>query len=59
VRGIYITGMVDELAFRRESDASLELLKQSLVKADADGDFEAEGQNGALSILFERLAANL
>ena len=45
--------MVDELTFRREADAALELLKQSLIKAEADGDFEAEEQNGVLNILFE------
>ena len=45
--------MVNELTFRREADVALELLKQSLVKAEADGDFEAEEQNGVLNILFE------
>jgi hypothetical protein len=38
--------MVDELAFRREADAALELLKQSPIKAEADGDFEVEERNG-------------
>lgn len=45
--------MIDEALFRRESDRALESLKQSLISAEEDGDFEAEEQNGVLNVLFE------
>jgi CyaY protein len=48
--------MLDENAFRRESDAALESLKQSLIRAEERSDeplFEAEEKNGVLNILFE------
>ena len=45
--------MIDEPTFRRESDRALESLKQSLIRAEEAGGFEAEEQNGVLNILFE------
>lgn len=45
--------MMDEAIFRRESDRALETLKQALIRAEEDGGFEAEEQNGVLNILFE------
>ena len=45
--------MLDEAAFRRESDNALESLKQSLIEAEEDGGFEVEEKNGVLNVLFE------
>ena len=46
--------MLDEPAFRRESDRALETLKQSLIAAeDASGSFEFEDNNGVMNVLFE------
>jgi iron donor protein CyaY len=46
--------MLDEAAFRRESDRALESLKQALIAAeDASGSFEFEDNNGASNIIFE------
>ncbi len=46
--------MIDEATFRRESDAALEALKQSLIAAEDDGaGFEFEDNNGVMNILFE------
>jgi iron donor protein CyaY len=45
--------MIDEATFRRESDTALEALKQSLIRAEEDGGFEAEDNNGVLNVLFE------
>lgn len=45
--------MIDEATFRKESDRSLETLKQSLIRAEEAGDFEVEEKNGVLNILFE------
>lgn len=45
--------MIDEATFRRESDKALEQLKQSLIRAEESGDFEAEEKNGVLNVLFE------
>jgi iron donor protein CyaY len=45
--------MMDEITFRRESDLALEALKQSLIRAEEDGGFEAEEKNGVLNVLFE------
>ena len=45
--------MMDESTFRRVSDHALEALKQSLIRAEEDGDFEAEEKNGVLNVLFE------
>lgn len=45
--------MIDEIAFRHESDQALEALKQALIRAEEDGGFEAEEKNGVLNVLFE------
>src|SRR5882757_6755844 len=46
--------MIDEATFRRESDLSLEALKQSLIAAEDDGaGFEFEDNNGVMNIIFE------
>ena len=45
--------LIDEATFRREADAALSSLKQSLITAEEAGGFEAEEQNGVLNILFE------
>lgn len=46
--------MLDELTFRRESDRALELLKQSLIRAEeAAGGFETEEKNSVLNVLFD------
>lgn len=44
---------MDESSFRRASDTALEKLKQSLIRAEEDGGFEAEEKNGVLNVLFE------
>jgi CyaY protein len=49
--------MIDEATFRHESDLALEALKQSLIRAEEEGGFEAEEKNGVLNILFEDGAA--
>jgi CyaY protein len=49
--------MIDEATFRRESDRTLESLKQSLIAAEEEGGFEAEDNNGVLNVLFENGAA--
>ena len=49
--------MIDETTFRRESDSALEALKQTLIRAEEDGGFEAEEKNGGLNVLFEDGAA--
>jgi CyaY protein len=52
--------MIDEATFRHESDAALESLKQSLIRAEELGDeplFETEEKNGVLNVLFEDGAA--
>lgn len=46
--------MLDEAAFRRESDTALEALKQALIAAEDDsGNFEFEDNNGVMNIIFE------
>src|SRR5277367_773002 len=45
--------MLDETAFRRNADHSIESLKKSLIDAEEDGGFEVEEQNGVLNIVFE------
>ncbi|HEY0760484.1 MAG TPA: iron donor protein CyaY [Acidisarcina sp.] len=45
--------MIDELSFRRNADAAIESLKQSLIVAEETSDFEVEEQSGALNIVFE------
>ncbi len=47
--------MLDELEFRRQAEAALEILKQHLIEReeDLDAGFEVEEQNGVLNVLFE------
>ncbi|MBS1814389.1 MAG: iron donor protein CyaY [Acidobacteria bacterium] len=45
--------MMDEQRFRNESDKALHTLKQALIAAEEDGEFEAEEQNGVQNVLFE------
>jgi len=45
--------MLDENAFRKNVDAALHSLKQSLIAAEEDADIEVEDQSGALHISFE------
>jgi iron donor protein CyaY len=45
--------MLDELTFRRRSDAAIEALKKSLIQVEEEAGFEVEEQNGVLNILFE------
>ena len=48
--------MIDEATFRRQSDLSLEALKQSLIAAADTTDeplFEFEDNNGVMNIIFE------
>jgi CyaY protein len=49
--------MLDESTFRHKAEAALESLKQGLIVAEVDGDFEVEEQNGVLNIVFEEPAA--
>ena len=44
---------MDEQLFRREADRALEALKQSLIDAEEDGDFETEENNGVLNVIFD------
>jgi CyaY protein len=48
---------MDEATFRHESDTALEALKQSLIRAEEEGGFEAEEKNGVLNVLFDNGAA--
>jgi CyaY protein len=41
--------MIDEVTFRRESDAALDALEQSLIHAEEEGGFETEKKNGVLN----------
>jgi iron donor protein CyaY len=45
--------MLDENAFRKHSEQSLESLKQSLIAAEETAEIEVEDQSGALHISFE------
>ena len=45
--------MLDEASFRQHADAALDALKRSLIRAEEQGDFEAEEQNGVLNVVFE------
>lgn len=45
--------MVDEASFRRHSEAALEALKRSLIRAEEHSDFEVEEQNGVLNVVFD------
>ena len=44
---------MDEREFRKHADAAMESLKQSLIEAEGDAEFEVEDQGGALHISFE------
>jgi iron-sulfur cluster assembly protein CyaY len=45
--------MLDELTFRRNSDAAIDSLKRSLIDVEEEAGFEVEEQNAVLNILFE------
>src|ERR1700683_2418593 len=45
--------MRDENDFRKQADAALESLKQSLITAEESADLEVEDQSGALHISFD------
>ena len=49
----YTQLMLDETTFRRHCDRAMETLKQNLIAAEEEGNFEAEEQNGVLNILFD------
>jgi frataxin len=53
VKTVYTIAMLDEASFRSHADAALEALKRSLIRAEEQGDFEVEEQNGALNVVFE------
>lgn len=44
---------MDEREFRKHADAAMDSLKQSLIEAEGDAEFEVEDQAGALHISFE------
>src|SRR5436190_18051902 len=44
---------MDDLEFRRRSDAAIESLKKSLIRAEDDVDMEVEENAGALHISFD------
>ena len=44
---------MDESTFRRESDRALHTLKQALIRAEENGGFETEENNGVLNIVLE------
>lgn len=48
--------MMDEQQFRVESEKALERLKQALIRAEEDGEFEAEEQGGVLNVIFDEPA---
>ena len=45
--------MIDERTFRDHADRAFSSLKQALIAAEEDADFEVEDQSGALHIGFE------
>ena len=45
--------MLDENAFRKNADAAMEALKQSLIAAEDSADIEVEDQSGALNVSFD------
>jgi frataxin len=45
--------MMDENLFRKNADAALESLEQSLILAEETADFEVEDQSGALHVSFD------
>ncbi len=49
----YNPSMIDENVFRKNADAALESLEQSLILAEETADFEVEDQSGALHVSFD------
>ena len=49
----YNPSMIDENLFRKNADAALESLEQSLILAEETADFEVEDQSGALHVAFD------
>jgi frataxin len=45
--------MLDELDFRRKSEAAIDALKKDLIAAEESADIEVEEQNGVLYVVFE------
>jgi iron donor protein CyaY len=45
--------MIDELTFRRHSDAAIDSLKRTLIEVEEEAGFEVEEQNAVLNILFD------
>ena len=45
--------MLDETTFRRHANTALDSLKQSLMQAETEAEFEVEEHDGALNISFE------
>ena len=50
---LYNPFMMDENLFRKNADAALESLEQSLILAEETADFEVEDQSGALHVSFD------
>ena len=50
---LYNLSMIDENLFRKNADAALESLEQSLILAEETADFEVEDQSGALHVSFD------
>ena len=50
---LYNPLMLEENDFRKQADAALESLKQSLITAEESAEIEVEDQAGALHISFE------
>src|SRR5688572_4195159 len=49
--------MIDETTFRREADSALESLFKTLTRAGETYDFDADINNGALTVEFENSPA--
>ena len=45
--------MQDELEFRRNAESAIAALKQALIRAEDQAEFEAEEQNGVLKVVFD------
>ena len=45
--------MQDELEFRRNAESAIAALKQALIRAEDQAEFEAEEQNGVLNVVFD------
>jgi iron-sulfur cluster assembly protein CyaY len=50
---LYNRSMVDELQFRRAAESALEQLKNKLIAAESEADFEVEEQGGVLHVIFD------